>query len=135
MLVNPAIPTNCTGTRIVACLLVTISAVCFLWAYSAVAHREPLVFPGKQPTTSSIDRADAASASAVSPQTPAVAAVEIPAAKGPANSEHERKIKHRKATKAPRKSDARRVLAGGVRSRSNAAAYAQAPSSEHFAPF
>jgi len=137
MLVNPAVPTNCTGTRIVVCLIVAISAVCFLWAYSAVAHREPLVFPGKEQTANLIDTPEAASTQAVSPPAPSTAAVESTAAKGPVLSERQRKIYRRKnTTKNTAKSNRRPVLAGKRRLRpEGGATYAQGPSPGLFAPF
>ncbi len=47
MLSNPAAPKDCTGSRVLACLAVATAAAGFLWVYSAAAHREPVIFPGK----------------------------------------------------------------------------------------
>jgi hypothetical protein len=136
MLVNPAVPTNYTGTRIVVCLIVTIGAVCFLWVYSAVAHREPIVFPGKQQTATLIDRPGPASTQAISPPTPSTAAVEAAAAEEPALVERKRKINHRKNTiKAATKSNRLPVFAGKVRLRPEVGrTYAQAPAPGLFRP-
>jgi hypothetical protein len=129
-------PADHIGIRILACLAIATSVAGYFWLYDTVAHREPIVIPGRA-------QSNISSESWVEPLTPdmasaavAFANADVPAA---ATTQRDPEIrqditvhKQRKMAAVPKK---RRTHAAKAPIRSEVrAAYAQAPSSFGFVP-
>src|SRR5689334_8253847 len=106
MLPNQFAPNDSVGTRVSACLAIAAAAAVFLWTYSAVAHREPVVFPGKAQSGAGEEHAPSlALAPALSTIAP-VNAVELVGATRQARFETGREVtrpKQKKAVGMPKK--------------------------------
>jgi hypothetical protein len=134
MLANQAAPTDCTGTRLIGCLVIAIGAGAFLWLYSTVNYRDPPTFPGKSQTTSSVDRQEINYAPTLVTEKSSVAVAEVP----PGATKHApaHTARHQKQTTIAREQRLRRVHKPKVPLRPEfGTAYAQAPFQEPFNQF
>jgi hypothetical protein len=130
-------PADHIGIRILACLAIATSVAGYFWLYDTVAHREPIIIPGRAQLNVSSEAWVEPLAPDVASAAVAFANADVPAA---ATTQRDPEIrqdiigpKQRKMAAVPKK---RRTHAAKAPIRSEArAAYALAPSTFGFVPF
>jgi len=130
-------PADCVGTRLLACLAIATSVAAFLFLYAAVAHREPIIIPGKAQLTASSEQLDApsvkdvaASAVVLGNEESHTASTTLP------DPEIRKNVARRKQTKTAAVPKKRRTHLAKAPIRPEVrTTYAQAPPTFAFAPF